>query len=263
MKKKLVSMFLLCGVLMGSFVGCTGDKNAQSTEQSSQVETESETQTEFEVERETEFVEENEENSQKVEADIEGNADSPEIEFMWNSEMENLTKEEIVDRMMYAISHQTVSLQSRGAGDVEEIDNYFAVTTAVFHSEYYEAFYSEYPDPEMNYAMRVDDKILKQSMKDLFGKEYSVEEYINRGIFDNAIREKDGTLYYGIGDWGLSYPDFKLETLKGTSVTGKIVWVEEELGTEELVAYVNATIVENSDSQYGYVIESLTIDFVE
>lgn len=285
MKKRLVLLMLvgmsLCVTACGSSNSETSAETTQVTEESTETEaSEAETQTsetetseaetseteasETETQTsETETSETSEVETQETEAsETEASeTETSETEASEAETSETASIDEAKLKEMLTSVNNWVGMQFLYAEnpDIQELSIAQAVPMAVHGT----GADTETFESDEDYNLIIPNNILEESMKKLFGTTFNTAEY-TPAEFDLVKKREDGTLTMGLGDWGLSHPEFSIVTVeKDTASDSFIATVnyfmhDDETNSDSDTQFVvRYTLTPNAESSYGFVITNM------
>ena len=103
-------------------------------------------------------------------------------------------------------------------------------------------------------------------MQNLFGKTYDIATYTAEE-YDRVEVSLDGSLRLAVGDWGLTTPQFSIESIEKndsadtyTVTVNYSMYDNETESDSETKLVVNYTISPNEESEYGYVITNMVTE---
>ncbi len=121
------------------------------------------------------------------------------------------------------------------------------------------------PYDEMTGVYTIDKETLDEWTMDYFGKTYESAELDSDGIYGNTmvVRDENGGITVGVGDWGLSAPVYDIKEMTqnedGTyhvSVDYSQVNYEENIKSEPKY-HIEYLLEENKDSKFGFIISDM------
>ena len=112
----------------------------------------------------------------------------------------------------------------------------------------------------------VPQNLLEATMQNLFGKTYDIATYTAEE-YDRVEVSLDGSLRLAVGDWGLTTPQFSIESIEKNDSTDTYtvtvnysMYDNETESDSETKLVVNYTISPNEESEYGYVITNMVTE---
>lgn len=229
-----------------------------SEETESASETEAATSEETEGTSETEAVtsEETESTSKTEEATVTEEAQEKDSQEMEETTIDRIKLEEMLENTLNWMGLQYMYLENP---DIKELTAAQAIPMA------YNLVGQVEKDLEQDeeYNLIIPEEKLEQAMKNLFGTVYDTSEY-TPAEYDMVRQGADGSLRLGQGDWGLSGPDFSVQSVEEDEASNSFIvtvnyciynWEEDNRSETEYVVRYYLTL--NAESEYGFVITNL------
>ncbi len=254
MKAKMIIVLTLGCMIVFSLAGCSKTPvNPIETEES-----QSETQ---------ELTEESQSETQELTEDTQKEVVLQEEDYKLLQQIDLNNQDMQIESVMYPFAELLMIRYARtgNVGTVNGLTDDLAVSIAAIHCNRYNGF-GKLEDATMNerfFAKILDRTLVAQSMRDLYGKEYSVDNYMNANVVEQGIEIQGSNLLVGDGEWGTEDIDFKITNKKtqGTQVivTAQCIVTDETDAVVRYLANVEATLEKNENSQYGYIIKNIVM----